>query len=421
VIVKSTIKIAVVFLIAVFVLIPGVVYSADWLSVNAYYKSFFTAYHQHEIESNILILDPTDFGAVSNRIRLDISANLNRNLILSTSYNFIPQIQDKLFSQTNLIPVGLNQFKYRFDDIDSRLYPSPHNKAGSFTIMQNLDRASLIIKTSPADIIIGRQPIAWGMAHVINPTDIIAPYAYEELDIEDRVGVDGVRLRAPLGFMGEMDAGIVFGEDFKDENNAMFFRLKYYCSKTDFSIILLKFRDNHMAGFNMARSIWGAGFWLEAAEVFIENENEKNFLRLSTGMDYSFSGRLYGFFEYHFNGAGFDEPRRYLNAACKTAYTQGSVYLLGKHYLIPGIVYQVTPLISVSADALTNLLDPSAYISMKGEYNVADDVYISAGMFIGVGERPEISNNNNFIPTLKLNSEFGAYPDIFFTSLKVYF
>ena len=55
------------------------------------------------------------------------------------------------------------------------------------------------------------------------------------------------------------------------------------------------------------------------------------------GLDYSFNGKTYTFIEYHYNGAGTDRPEDYLTNIDQSAYTRGGVYLLGVHYLAPGI------------------------------------------------------------------------------------
>ena len=143
------------------------------------------------------------------------------------------------------------------------------------------------------DITIGRQAIAWGSARVVNPTDVIAPYAYNQLDTEDRIGVDAIRVQIPIGVLGEFDTGYVFGENLAFEKSAFFVRSQLNAVETDFSISLLGFREHLMTGFDIARGIGGAGFWLEAAYVYTnasesENEDAENYLRASIGSGLQF-------------------------------------------------------------------------------------------------------------------------------------
>jgi hypothetical protein len=263
------------------------------------------------------------------------------------------------------------------------------------------------------DLHIGRQAIAFGSAHVINPTDIIAPYTYNTIAKEERVGVDAIRLKAPTGQLGEFDIGYVFGEDFEYEESAAFISLRSYLLMTDATLMAMMFRENYLLGLDLARSIGGAGAWLETAYVFSEEGSDEDYLRLSVGSDYSFTDKLYAYIEYHYNGAGESEPYNYFDNLGETAYTDGAVYLLAKHYIAPGLTYQITPLLIFSGQALININDGSYLVFPIFEYSFADDIYSEIGAYIGVGDE----SSNPFFP----QSEFGLYPDRYFASLNFYF
>jgi hypothetical protein len=275
-----------------------------------------------------------------------------------------------------------------------------------------------------ADITIGRQAIAWGSARSVNPTDVLAPFSFETLDTEDRIGIDAARVRIPLGSLSEIDAGYVFGEDLKFSNSAFYGRTAFNVHSTDFSLLFMGFRENLLAGFDMAGSIGGAGLWFEAAYVFVDALSDygtgrnDNYFRASSGLDYSFNSKSYSFLEYHFNGAGMSSASGYLNNFSKPAYTEGAVYLMGRHYLNPGFTYQVTPLITLTAQSLINITDPSFFVTPQAEYNIASNIYISAGAFIGIGSRWIESQEH--LP-IALRSEFGSYPNIYFGSFRYYF
>ena len=67
------------------------------------------------------------------------------------------------------------------------------------------------------------------------------------------------------------------------------------------------------------------------------------------GIDYNFSQGIYTFAEYHLNTAGSASASKYLTRPNRSAYAEGGVYLLGQHYLAPGLTYQATPLLTVTA------------------------------------------------------------------------
>jgi hypothetical protein len=406
---------------------PLVAEASGRISVAGYFKSYFLALKQPEISNYPPSRNQPFIGAVNNRLRLNLSGSINHRASLTLAYDFSPRVQDQSLFEPQMLYLGLQNQAYRAVDLESRLYPQKKDSVSSFAIFQNLDRAFLTLKTKPADIYVGRQAIAWGSARVINPTDVLAPFAFDELDVEDRIGVDAIRVRMPIGLLGEMDAGYVFGRDFELERSAMFLRSKFNYLNTDISLLAVDFQENLLTGLDIARSIGGAGFWLETAYVFVDALNSdksdcsQDYFRGSAGLDYSLRDGTYLFAEYHFNQAGAKKPDKYLTVIQDIAYREGSVYLLGRHYLAPGISHQLTPLITFSGEALLNMADPSIFVMPQLEYNIAEDIYVSAGAYVGLGDSPKYVLDRDYNPSLRLRSEFGTYPDFYFTSFRVYF
>ena len=381
--------------------------------VGGYYKNFSTVF-------NSPVPDASMAGIVVNRLRLNLSHTPTDTLSFALAYDFTPRVQDPLLFSESPFAVGVASSRYRVVDFDAQIYPSTDEATGSVGIYHNLDRAAVQFSTDFADFSIGRDAIAWGSARIINPTDVIAPYTYDQLDTEDRVGVDAVRVRIPVGVMGEVDTGYIFGNNFDFDKSAVFLRTQLNAAETDFSILLLEFQRDLLIGFDVARGIGGAGFWLETAYVFVEPFDDEpdasdNYLRTSVGLDYSFGGETYAFIEYHFNSAGATKPENYLTNLAQSAYTRGGVYLLGRHYLAPGFTRQLTPLVSFSGQMLFNLSDPSTWVAPQVAYNIAEDIHLSVGGFVSIGKRPKNGEFSEF------QSEFGSYPNLFFSSFRVYF
>jgi len=417
---------AVVFLVLVG-LLPAVAAASSY-AINGYGKSYFVVYdppridHAADHDADKLI------GSVSNRVRINAVYHAGDRLSFAASYNIIPRIQDISLFKTQTDAGGTGFPVYRFDDFNARIYPGSDNDVGNVGVFHNLDRFFLTFNSGVADVYLGRQAIAWGSARTINPTDILAPYAFDELDTEDRIGVDAVRVRIPIGFMGEIDGGYVFGSDFAFEESAFFLRGKFYSARTDISPMIVGFRENLMLGIDLARSIGGAGVWLEGAYVFVDAldgrqyGSSEDYARATVGIDYALTGTVYGFAEYHFSQAGSGNPDEYNELFKTPPYRDGAVYLLGRHYFIPGASWQMTPLLIFSGTALINLEDPSVYFAPQVEYNIAENIYLSAGGYIGIGKRPynQIGDDSSD-HSLIYRSEFGGYSDMYFTSFRVYF
>jgi len=397
------------------------------LSAGGYFKNFSILLALPAYESEGTEINEPDLGAVNNRLRLKLDYRPFDFLSLDFAYDVSARIQDaRLFEDDDSLFL-LPPSEYRFSDSRQRLYPGPGDPVSSFGLFHNLDRLSLTLKTGRADLIVGRQAVAWGSARVINPTDVLAPFAFNELDQEDRRGIDAVRLRVSLGAMDELDMGFVAGRDFRSDRNAFFLRGKTYFQKTDVSAVLIAFREHLLLGLDIARAIGGAGFWLETAYV-IPNQfrqdkvpEESGYFRASTGLDYTFNSKTYGFVEYHFNSAGESDPQKYNGLFGQTAYRDGSVYLLGKHYLNVGSTYQLTPLLSLTGLVILNLSDWSLVVSPTLEYNIAENIYLAAGAYLGWGKNPALAPDPLTSGPLLFRSEFGTYPDMFFTSFRVYF
>lgn len=399
----------------------------DTFSVEGYFKNFSVLFVLPPYTQEETTIDFPEMGAVNNRLRLKLSLRSVSWLSFHFAYDISPRIQDHALFEENTLFVGLRLLEYRVTDFRERLYPEPGEPLSSFALFHNLDRFSMTIATPFADIFIGRQAIAWGSARVINPTDIIAPFTFNELDREERRGVDAVRVRIPLGMMDELDMGFVAGKHFAPDKNAYFLRGKFYVFKTDVSLILLGFRKHLLIGADFARSIGGAGFWLETAYVipdfFREGKNpeEKHYFRASVGLDYNLTSKTYGFVEYHFNSAGRDNPDFYLGLFNSSAYQDGSVYLMGRHYVNIGCMYQLSPLISSTGIFIYNASDGSFILSPLIEYNIAENIYLSAGAYISIGKNPELVLGPLVPLLLRLRSEFGTYPEMVFTSFRIYF
>ncbi|MCG9126932.1 hypothetical protein JT359_04955 [Candidatus Poribacteria bacterium] len=382
------------------------------INIGGYYKNYFTAFDT--LQSDSLT------GIVSNRLRLNLSLIPSDTYSFNFSYDFAPRIQDPTLFNDSAFTLAIPSQKYRVTDLTSRIYPNDNKQASNIGIYHNLDRASLYYSTDFADISIGRDAIAWGSARVINPTDVVAPFSFDQLDTEDRVGVDAVRLRIPIGVLGEVDTGYVIGENFDYDKSALFLRTQLNAIETDFSITLIHFQRNLLTGIDITRGIGGAGFWLEVAYVATQqflngNSGSENYLRSSIGLDYSFDGTVFTFIEYHYNGAGTKNPDDYIENVNQPAYTDGGVYLFGIHYLAPGISYQVTPLINIGSQILFNLSDKSASFIPQISYNVAEDIHLSIGGLLSIGKPPI---NNDLLP---FGSEFGAYPNLFFSSFQLFY
>jgi hypothetical protein len=387
---------------------------ASLINATGYVKHFPVAFDPPALLSAD---DPIE-GSSTSRLRVRLSTRRG-SMAGALAYEVSPRIQST--SATFSFDVGdlprPSPRGYRIVDFDGRLYPSKGDPLGSFALHHNLDRALITFESRLGDLWIGRQPLAFGSARTVSPTDVIVPFTYEELDKEERLGVDAIRLRRAIGSNSEIEIGYVFGKHLELNRSAAFIQGRFSAGSIDLNPLVIMFRENLLIGVDMARSIGEAGGWLEAAYTLVGAAGGGaggEYLRLSSGIDRSFGAKVYGMVEYHFNGAGSADAERYFEHLGDTAYTDGAVYLLGRHYITPGLTYQLTPLTILSAQALTNLKDPSTLLSSRVEYSLAENLFAEAGAFITAGRHFDARR-------LRPRSEFGLYPRIYFGSMRYYF
>lgn len=367
-------------------------------------------------------LQPGDlYGLSDTTVRMQARVYPTDTLLIETAYSLSPQVLSPTLLSGGMaetfLSAGGGSDTYRAYDFDERLYPVKAAEINNLAVYHNFDRLYASVYLPFGDAYFGRQAISWGSAHVINPTDIIAPYGFSSLNTEEKRGVDALRLRLPIGAMSEVDIGYVAGPEFSIYESAAFARMRFYLTETDISVLSMDFKENLMIGFDASRSIGGAGSWIETAYVLPDAFSgtdpavDQHYVNVSAGMDYNFGPKFYGYAEYHYNSAGKSNSDEYadieLHPEDHLAYTEGSVYLRGRHYGAIGGTYQLTPLIPVSGMLLMNVNDYSTNLSLDFDYNFTENVYISGGCYVGLGEASD--------------TEFGAYPDLYYLSVKLYF
>lgn len=271
-------------------------------------------------------------------------------------------------------------------------------------VVQNLDRLSFYWELSKIQIILGRQPISFGSAKTINPTDVFAPFEVAAIDTENRIGVDAIRGRIPISDFSEVDAGVVFGKDASDEKNAYFANLKWSKQDLELQIGWNHFLQNTLYSIDLQTVLLQQAVWLELANYFPRDEN--SFYIFSTGMDYRYNEDLYFFFEFHQNELGAKQTSQYSARSELPIFKDANILFLSYNYLNLGGVYQIHPLWTLSGSLFNNFQDGSKLLSSKIEWNVSEDWYIDFGTVLGISRSSD--------------SEFSKYKETFFGALRLY-
>lgn len=359
------------------------------------------------------------YAAAENKFRLKSYWDGGGGLKAEAAYELVFTAKKGELAAARPVSAG---YDWRVSDPDPFLAPAQGGCTASSALLQNLDR--LFVTWSPAafDLYAGRQPLAFGAARSVNPTDVLAPYPFGTIDTEERRGVDALRLKVPSGEMGEFDAGWLPGEEWSPDSGAGFLRGKGVFGDTDVTLLAASFRGNLLAGADLERRLGGAMLRAEAAQVWAGTFRDRtagdDFFRLTAGAEYNFPllGGTDAWLEYHFNGAGAAKPAAYAALAGRAAYREAGAYLTGRHYLAAGAGAQLSALVSAGASLLVNLRDRSFYALPSLEWNAAENLYLSAGALLPSGPRARFDG-----AAAAPASEFGLYDRAFYTSLRKYF
>ncbi len=375
------------------------------VELRGYIKSFAVA--QGAIDNDFIDSPTTYQSQNSARIMFE---GFNESVVWQLHYELSPVFNSRSperLSQTFNVVSG----SYRLTDLQTTLAGTEADDKSQ--LFQNLDRLNVQFQFDAGDLTLGRQAISFGSARIINPTDVFLPFDVRTFNTEYRTGVDAVRFQRPWGDLGEMDVGVVLGADADPENSAAFLQLRNNVNGTDYHLAVIRFSEQDLVGAGLQTSLGNFGYWFEAAHV----SGDSSYNRLSTGLDYALSEHVFAQVEYHYNGAGSDSPNDYLTLLDAIPYQRGGVFLLGEHYLIPAITWQLSPLWFLSGQAIINLSDDSAFVSLSAEYNVAENFYMDFGYYHFAGDDLFLSPPG----TPVLGSEYGTNPDTLYASLRYYF
>jgi len=122
---------------------------------------------------------------------------------------------------------------------------------------------------------------------------------------------------------------------------------------------------------------------------------------------------------------GAPDPSGYLAILTGPRYARGEVWTAGRWYAGVMAAQEITPIVDASVAVIGNLQDQSAVVAPGVAWSVANEAVVSAGMYAGVGARPDsISLTESLDPDMLANSihsEFGLYPIAAYLQMSAYF
>ena len=268
---------------------------------------------------------------------------------------------------------------------------------GSVFARQRLYRGFVNVATPVADLLVGRQRIAWGSGRFWNPTDLLNPFSPIAVEREERQGVDSVLLQRNVGALSRLS--LVYAP----QRNAPDSRAIHYRSNvanTDVAVLFGEFRGDRVVGFDIVGRVGEGGVRAEAAHSSVENATA--YTRAVVGFDYAFANTLNISVEYLYNGQGSTDPAAYDFARLQAGLIQN----VARRYVGVHAAYDLTPLLRSDNALIVNADDNSRFFSPRLIYSIAPNVDVAIGLQLFRGD---------------VGSEFGSFNDLYFAFLQWFF
>lgn len=352
------------------------------LTLKGSYKSLFTA-------GKTLL--KRDYWSDLNRLRLEFDLKYSDSFLVKTIYD-------------NEVAIGslLNkdEFLQAKEARDNALFDLSRNLIDNPDMFWRhaLYRLYLTYSGKGFNITAGRQRVAWGQAHIWNPTDLFNPVSPLQIEGGERLGVDALSVEYYFSPLSNLN--IVYAP--RDESIQMSAGARFRTNVRgyDLSMILGEFRDDRVIGFDFAGNIGDSGFRGEG--VFTDQKDEKAFIRFVLSWDYSFPNTLYLLFEYLYNGGSLGKDA---SPASLTGFS-GEIATRNVNLLAAGIGYDLTPLVRLNTYAIYDIDGKSLFLNPVITYNIFTNIDWVLGFQIFTGD---------------MDSEYGGFSNAYYTSLEWYF
>jgi hypothetical protein len=299
---------------------------------------------------------------------------------------------------------------YRIDSLTPTFVRSNRYGDKSYIGFANFDRLMFNYSNNGLQMNIGRQPIYFGISKTANPLDVLTPFSLTQINTEERQGIDAIRVRYPIGIMGQWDAGLVFGDDFDADKSSAFLNAKFNIKGYEFGPLIQRYSDASLFGLEVIKDYKGANLYVEAA--YSDPDSSSDYFRSTLGAERLITPEFTLALEYHHNGAGGSDDLFYTDVN-PFAVTVGGVTFLGKNYLNGYGYYQITGVDTLAALIYFNLGDRSTLIAPTYIRSMSDNQELNVGAFVGLGKRSNFSN--------VVVSEFGSAGTSVFAKYKFFF
>jgi hypothetical protein len=253
-----------------------------------------------------------------------------------------------------------------------------------------IERAYLRWTTGPIVATLGRQVVNWGSAMLWSPADLIAETVVVGLEPE-RAGVDAVRVAAPIGARGGVEAVAVPEASPADGRYGA--RLYGYALGSDLGLqAAWDGGDESLTAAISLKTDLVVGLWLEAAysasaSAFLEPDGAR--IEATAGFDWSIGGSFVVSAEYRYRSGGATDE-----AEALTALSGGEPYP-GGHYLYAVATIAAGDFVTLGASAMADLGNAVASATAYAVVDIAQDASLTAWASYASGSFATLSGSRS--------------------------
>lgn len=322
-----------------------------------------------------------------------------------------------------------------------------------------LDRVNVAVAFPWADVTVGRQAITLGKTFLWNPLDVFLAFDPRVFDQDYKPGVDAVRVQIPLGAFAGIDligaagrtvtlATTLFGEendvDASWTGSALLARGFWTVAGWDLAVQGGKVFAGEHAGAGVSGELFGIEVRGEAAlhlgdgspplipalsiadvrrlargpllvprGIAEDPQLVEDSVTAVVGIGRRFENTLVLEAEYFHNGAGDVDD---LEASLLRLST-GGLLAMSEHLIGAVAAYDLLPILIGEVLGIVSLDDGSLQVQPRLRWSAADEIEVLAGAILNAGARP----TTDALGLVRLRSEFGTFPQVYYAEVKWYF
>ena len=246
-----------------------------------------------------------------------------------------------------------------------------------------LDRAWVKVIFPQADLIVGKQRIAWGTGYLWNPTDVFNPFALAfAVAEEERRGIDAMRIQIPLGIASGVEGVVLTDKEWNAlEKSKKGIKARTNIGMYDLSLSYVALGDEGFQfGFDTAGELFGLGVRSEIA--WVNTAEASDYFKAIFGWNYTFENGLGIDMEYFYNGLGKKNKADY----DWSGFFAGDIYQLGMDYIYFGLNYMIDEITDIRLSFLVNADDSSFMVYPSYSRNIFENVDLSLEALLVGGE-----------------------------------